>query len=144
MAAVPADSHSLSNFPPRDSRTYSVYNARDFMAGNAWVLNARAGAFLGVFIAMADAAGLDLDPNRSGRRLGNLALYELKRPFRSWYLYSPHVRHGSLGKSELLQEIYWHIAASPDGDTLWQASGSVKRVLPEVQATCCSNVKMSP
>src|SRR6267378_5992001 len=44
---------------------------------------------------MTDAARLHLDSHRSGNRLRNVELHELKGSLRARYLYCPHLRHDS-------------------------------------------------
>src|SRR5467141_2340615 len=95
MSAVPADSDSLPHFPPGNARAHSVDDSRDLMPGDARVLDPRPRAFFGIFIAVADAARLHFNPYRSGNRLRNVELHELKGTFRARYLYCPHLRHDS-------------------------------------------------
>ena len=44
-------------------------------------------------VAVADAAGLDLDPHRRGAGLRHVALDELERAARRRHLYRTHLRH---------------------------------------------------
>ena len=66
MPAVPADSGALSHFPAEHARADGVDHAGDLVSWNARVSDAGARTFLGVLIAVADAAGLHLDAHRSG------------------------------------------------------------------------------
>ena len=79
MPAVPADSDALSDFPAENARADGVDHAGDFVSRNARVRDARPRTFLGVFIAVADAAGLHLDAHRSCDGLRDFALHQLKR-----------------------------------------------------------------
>ncbi len=57
----------------------SIHHTNDFMAGHAWIFEPWPVAFLHHRIAVADAAGLDLDPYLSGGGLGNFTLDNFKR-----------------------------------------------------------------
>src|SRR5271165_1698286 len=95
MPAMPADSDALPHFPSGDARAHGVDDPGDLMSRDARVLDTRPRTLLGVFVAVADAACLHLDSYRSGNRLRNVELYELKRALGIRYLYRPHLRHAS-------------------------------------------------
>src|SRR5579883_199438 len=70
MSSVPSDTGAVAGLPwiavPRDG----VDHAGDFMPGRARINDTRITAVFGEAVAMADAAGLYFDSDRSGRRLG--------------------------------------------------------------------------
>ena len=86
MSAMPTDTDALTHRPARDTGTERVDDTGDFMTGNARILDARPQAFLGHGVAVADAAGLNLYPCRTGAGLRNIAFDNFK---------------GSLGASNL-------------------------------------------
>src|SRR5581483_3227674 len=63
------------------------------MPRNPGILNAGPEALFREQIAVTNAAGLDLYPDRADPRLRDLPLDELKRPFRTPHLHHPHRRH---------------------------------------------------
>ena len=93
MFAMPADADALAGFPFRDARADGVDDADDFVAGDAGILNAGEQAGFGNGIAMANAAGLDFDPDGAGTGLGNFAFDEFK---------------GSVGFGNLSSAHFWH------------------------------------
>ena len=68
----------------------------DLVARHARVLDVGEQPFLGHAIAVADAAGLDLDPDLTGAGFGDVALYQLERAFCIGNLSNAHLRHEDL------------------------------------------------
>jgi len=95
MTAVPSDSDALAGFPIGNVRTDTVDAAGDFVSGNAWVLEAGPIAFLYERVAVADAAGLDLNPDLGATGLGNISFDEFEITAGFADLDSLHSRHGS-------------------------------------------------
>jgi hypothetical protein len=93
MAAVPAHADTLPHFPALNARADGIDDAGNFVSGNARVRYAGARAFFGVFIAVADATGLDFYAHRSGGGFGDFALDELERLFCFWDLEDAHLGH---------------------------------------------------
>src|SRR5436305_1073388 len=61
VSAMPAHTDALSGFPLRDIGTHLVDASRDFMSGDARILDAGPIALFHEFITVADAAGIDFD-----------------------------------------------------------------------------------
>jgi hypothetical protein len=78
MASVPSDSGALAGFPVGNVSTDGVDAAGDFVAGNAWILNAGPMAFLYEDVAVADAAGFDFNPDLAAGGLGNVPFDEFE------------------------------------------------------------------
>src|SRR5262249_479958 len=93
VAAVPPDADPLARLPPGDAGADRVDHPGNLMAGDLRVLKPRETTLLGDRIAVADAAGLHLDPHRPGGRLRYLPLDDLKRAFRAGDLRDTHHRH---------------------------------------------------
>jgi hypothetical protein len=97
MSTMPSDSDALSDFPAENAWAYRVNHPRDFMPRNTRVRDARPRTLLGIFIAVADAAGLHFDAHRSGSGLRDFALHQLKRPLGIRDLNRTHRGHDSSG-----------------------------------------------
>src|SRR5579864_3131776 len=97
MPAMPAYTDALSYFPAGNSRADGIDHAGDFVSWNARVRDARPRTFLGVFIAVADAAGLHFDAHRTRNRFRNFAFHQLKRPLGVQDLNGAHLGHDSSG-----------------------------------------------
>ncbi len=98
MPGVPTDTDALAGGPTRgDVIADGVDHADDFMARHARVLDAGHVAFLGEGVAVADAAGLDLDPYGTRTGLGDGAFDELEWAARFGNLYGAHACHGHSG-----------------------------------------------
>ena len=95
VAAVPPDADPLARLPSGDAGADRVDHPGHLMAGDPRVLNSREEPLLGDRIAVADAAGLHLDPHRSGARLRDRPFNDLKGPIRAGDLHDTHRRHGS-------------------------------------------------
>ena len=80
----------------RDPGANGVHDANHFMAGHARILQAGPVTILDQRIAVADAAGLDLDshPPRAGR--GDFTFNHFQRPVRARNLYGTHFWHDQL------------------------------------------------
>src|SRR4051794_36882311 len=95
VPGVPTDADALAGLPPpRDVLAHGVDHTdhlvpRDAREGNAGPL-----ALLGKDVAVADAAGLDLDPHGPWSRVGDRALDEFEGPAGAGDLRGAHVRHG--------------------------------------------------
>ena len=70
-------------------RGHRIDYAGDLVTGHDRVAYAREVAFSGIRVAMADAAGLDLDAHLPWSGLGNVALDQLERSVRVWRASSP-------------------------------------------------------
>ena len=93
MTAMPSDSDALARFPVGDVGAYGIDAAGDFVSGNAWILDAGPIAFLHEQIAVADAAGLDFDPDLVAGGIGNVSFDELEITSGLADLDSFHFRH---------------------------------------------------
>jgi hypothetical protein len=78
MASVPSNSDALSGFPVCNVGADGVDAARDFVAGNAWILEAGPMAFFYERVAVADAAGFDFNPDLAAGGLGNVPFDEFE------------------------------------------------------------------
>ena len=96
MTAMPADADALAGLPLRDARTDGIHEPDHFMAGNAWILQARPVALLDQGIAVADTTGLDFDSHQAGARLGDFAFNKFKRPGWPGNLGGTHLWHNWL------------------------------------------------
>src|SRR5205085_4131893 len=101
MAAVPADADTLTFRPTGDACTDRINQTSDLMSGNARILYARKAALLNNRVAVADAAGFDLDAHRASARLWHVALHEFKRAIRLTDLHDAHLRHNVSNRSSL-------------------------------------------
>jgi hypothetical protein len=63
VAAVPSDAYALARLPVGNVSTNGVDAAGNFVSGNTWILDAGPMAFFYERIAVADAAGFDLNPD---------------------------------------------------------------------------------
>src|SRR5439155_22872159 len=96
MSAMPSDSDALSRCPSRDTCANRIDDAGDFVTEHARVLNAGKDPVLRIRVTVADAAGLNLDSDRSGARLRDITFDELKGALRARDLHATHLRHRSL------------------------------------------------
>ena len=71
MSAMPADADALAGLPLRDVGANRVDASGNLMAGNARVLQSGKARLLYDGVAVADAAGFNLDPNLGAARLRN-------------------------------------------------------------------------
>jgi hypothetical protein len=97
VAAVPADADALPHLPAFYTRAGRIDHAGDFVSGNARVGDARPRAFLGVNVAVTDAAGLHLDAYVARTRLWHFAFDELKFAMGVGDLNGAHFGHHSSG-----------------------------------------------
>src|SRR5206468_667422 len=83
VAAVPADAHTLTFLPGRNSSAHFINHARHFVSGNARILNSRPQAFFDEHVAVADATGLYLNAHlpRIGLRDRTLDDLEIRSRF---------------------------------------------------------------
>jgi len=75
---MPADSDALSFLPRGNAVAYFIDDAGDFVAGNAWILNAGPLPFFREHVTVADTTGLNLNAHLSRSRVWNLTLDNLK------------------------------------------------------------------
>jgi len=78
MATVPAYANPIAYFPRRDPRSKSIKTAGDFVARNAWILQARPEPFFYEHIAVADPAGFHLYAHLGRTWFGNIAFDQFK------------------------------------------------------------------
>src|SRR5262249_9494439 len=78
VPAVPAQADPLAGFPTGHAGADVVDDAGDLVARGARILDARPDSLLRHRVAVADAAGLDLDAHGSRARLGNPLLDEIE------------------------------------------------------------------
>src|SRR4051812_43658717 len=83
----------LARLPPGDAGADRVDHPGHLMAGNPRVLNPWEKALFRQRIAVANAAGLHLDPHRAGARLRNLPFNDLEGSFRAGDLRDTHHCH---------------------------------------------------
>jgi hypothetical protein len=69
---MPTHTHALTGLPSHNTRANGIDYADDFMTRNSWVFQSRQKAFFDDCIAMADSAGLNLNPHQSGTSRWNL------------------------------------------------------------------------
>jgi hypothetical protein len=93
MTAVPSDADALAGFPVGDVGAYGVDVPGDFVSGNARVLDTGPITFLHEHIAVADAAGLDFDPDLVAGGIGNVSFDEFEITAGLAHLDSFHFRH---------------------------------------------------
>src|ERR1700722_2214871 len=93
MPAMPAHANTLSRRPQRNAVADGIDASSDLMAGNARILNAWP-SLLDQNIAMANAAGFDLDTNLIAPGLRNGTLDDLKIATGLGDLNCFHGRHG--------------------------------------------------
>src|SRR5262249_47557316 len=94
IAAMPADPDPRSRRPAMDFGPDRIDCADDLVPGNARIFDIREQPLFGDAVAVADAAGLDLDPDLAGGGFRDLPLDQLERPFRKRNLGCAHLRHG--------------------------------------------------
>src|SRR5580704_19344563 len=78
LAPMPAHADTLPLLPHGNTFTHGIDDARDLVSGSTWILNSGPQAFLRERIAVADAAGLHLDPDVSCARRRNLPVDDLE------------------------------------------------------------------
>ena len=78
MASMPAHADALAGLPLRDSVADGIDAAGNFVSGNARVLDSGPVAFFYERVAVADAAGFNLDADLAASGLGNIAFDEFK------------------------------------------------------------------
>jgi hypothetical protein len=93
MAAVPADTDAVALLPLANAAAEFVNHAGNFVAWNAWVLQAGPVAVLHQVIAEADATGLYLNENLAGTGRRYLAFHDLKIASGLGDLNCFHIRH---------------------------------------------------
>jgi hypothetical protein len=93
VSAVPTDARALSDSPARHTRAESIYDSGDLVPGHPRILDAGPEALLGEEVAVADPAGLNLDPNLSRPWLRDLPLDQLQRSLLLPNLNDPHLGH---------------------------------------------------
>jgi hypothetical protein len=93
MPAIPPDPDPLTGLPRIYSRADGVDDACDLMAWYERVIDAREGTFLRPRVAVANAAGLNLDPHLPCFGLGTLAFDQFERSLRFWDLNRFHLCH---------------------------------------------------
>src|SRR5262249_52766715 len=96
LASVPADGDALAGGELAGAGAQRVDDPDDLMARNARVLDPRKLAIDRGRVAVAYAAGLDLDPDGARAGLRNLPLDELQRRSRARDLNCTHLRHDDL------------------------------------------------
>lgn len=77
-AAEPADADALANLPAADVGSQRVDNADHLVTGNARIHDARDKPQYGDRVAVANAAGMDLDSHLVPVRLGKIALLQIE------------------------------------------------------------------
>jgi len=103
---VPSHSDALAGFPVGNVGADGVDAAGDFVSGNAWILDAWVMAFLYERVAVADAAGFDLDADLVSAGIGNVSFDEFEITAGFADLNSLHLRHGFfLMKSSLMEKL---------------------------------------
>jgi hypothetical protein len=93
VAAVPSDSHALAGLPVGNVGAGGVDAPRDFVSGDARILEPRPIAFLYEHIAVADATGFDFNADLLAGGLGDWAFYELEIAAGFGYLDYFHTGH---------------------------------------------------
>ena len=74
MSAVPTYADPLAFFPVRDIGAWFVYDAGNFVTWDSRVLQPRPISFFHHLIAVADAAGFDLDSHPVRLRFWNFSI----------------------------------------------------------------------
>src|SRR5262249_56522214 len=69
IAAVPANAHMIARRPAAQAGADGIDDAGHLVTGDARILDSRKNSLFDDRIAVADAAGLDFDPEPSRRRL---------------------------------------------------------------------------
>src|SRR5262245_38807237 len=91
VPGVPTDADALAGLPPpRDVLTHGVYHADHLVPRDAREGDAGPVALLGKDVAVADSAGLNLDPHGPWSRVGDRALDELEGTARTADLPGTH------------------------------------------------------
>ncbi len=93
VAAVPTHAHSLPWFPAGHTGADRVDHSGHFVTGDTRVLNPRDAPLFRDRIAMANAAGVDLDPHPAGTWLRDGTLHDIKRSARAGNLGNAHHGH---------------------------------------------------
>jgi len=97
---MPADPDPLPRRPARNIGADFIDAADHLVARHPRILEARPQSILGAAVAVADAARLDLDPDRAGAGLPDVPLDEFERPARLPHLDRAHLRH--IGSPQLI------------------------------------------
>ncbi len=93
VTAMPADADAVALLPGGHPRPWFVHYARNLMAGNARILNARERAVFHKMVAEANAASLHFNAHLPGPGLWNFALNNFKIAARFGNLHYFHFRH---------------------------------------------------
>ena len=93
VSPMPADSHPLTNLPPRNARGHGIDHTGHFVSGDSRISDSWPCSLFREGVAVADSAGLDFDPHGSRSRLWNVAFNELKGSVRTSYLDGMHLWH---------------------------------------------------
>src|SRR5262249_48353572 len=93
IPAAPPDSDPLARLPTGNVGADRVDHTGHLVAGNPRVLNTREKPLLSHRIAVADAAREDLNPDRSGSRLGYSPFHDFKSSVGARDLHHTHSRH---------------------------------------------------
>ena len=101
MAAVPSNANPLPSTPIHNAIAHLLDQADDLVPGNARVLDAGKRAELCERVAVADAAGLDLDEDLARAGRWDVALNRLEWTIGFFHLQRPHACHGSLHQMKL-------------------------------------------
>lgn len=78
VPAMPAHAHAIAGLPRRDLVANGIDAPRDLVTGNPREFDAGIGTGLDEHVAVAHAAGLDLDPDPAARRRGDVSLDDLE------------------------------------------------------------------
>jgi len=106
MSAVPPDPYSLAWRPSGDAGANRIDHPCHLMTRNSRVLNSRKSSLFDQRIAVADAACLHLDSDRSRTRFRYRPFNEFKGPIRVRDLCNTHRRHNS--SSRILPSLSTH------------------------------------
>jgi len=94
MASMPADSYALAGLPLRDAFADRVDAAGDFVTGDARLPDSGPMTFFHERVAMADAAGFDLDADLPASGFVDVAFDQFKVSTGLAYLDGFHAGHG--------------------------------------------------
>jgi len=83
VSSMPAHPDPLADLPLSDATPDGVDDSGDFVPGDSRVLDAWVETFFREYVAVTDAAGLNLDSDRSRARLRDLAFDQLERALRT-------------------------------------------------------------
>ena len=90
---MPSDADPLAGSPPGDAGTDGIHDADHLVPGHDRISHPGQASMNTKSVAVADAAGLYLDPDRAGCGFGDIALHDFEWTVGAGDLDDTHFRH---------------------------------------------------